>query len=634
VKALRLRPVEWILLAILFIAAVLRFQNLNAIEHNVDHAYPIWQGLMTLDRGVWPVTAQGTSVLFANPALTGYLFLPWVALTRSPIGPYLFVITLNTLAVWLAYHAAVTLLDERRALIVAFLMAVNPWVIEYSRTTWVQALIPFFSCLVVWLLVPVLMGTSKRPGRRVVLSLVALTLMTQTYLLAFVMLAPVAVLLIVFRRRVPWRQALIGTIVFAAATGIYTLGLLGNGAETLARLREFATGSSHLSAEAWSHAVRLVSGQNYPVSRGMDAPINDWIPREYLTQAAHYAILAALLIGIVLAVRAIWRRRDDKATGLIVLIWFALPVLLMSYVSKPVHPFYLLLTLPAGYILAAWGASSVLRWRAGLVMLVGSAVAIGILMAVNTVRFAENTLTRPGAHQLGALPVGTGIDMARILLPPAARQPGAVVFADADEWTLNSLAGSLFPVDRDLNTAQITYVPAGGATYLFFVQDRQDPVVPVGADPGVTFSLGDGTAIRKYRVEAELPAGPITPGDKGITYLGMKLDQALQPGTTSTLLTYWRIDTLQPDRDHWLFGPFVHVYDSTGRRITIASGAVVPGSRWQSGDVHIQRLTLAIAADASGPFTLQIGQYDGVHNANVLFALLDGTQSATIAVQP
>ena len=56
-------------------------------------------------------------------------------LTRSPIGPYLFVITLNTLAVWLAYRAAVMLLDERRALIAAFLMAVNPWVIEYSRTT-------------------------------------------------------------------------------------------------------------------------------------------------------------------------------------------------------------------------------------------------------------------------------------------------------------------------------------------------------------------------------------------------------------------------------------------------------------------------------------------------------------------
>jgi 4-amino-4-deoxy-L-arabinose transferase-like glycosyltransferase len=637
VKALRPSPIQWLLLAILLIAAVLRFQNLNAIEHNVDHAYPIWQALMTLDRRAWPVTAQGTSVLFANPALTGYLFMPWVALIRSPIGPYLFVVALNTLAIWLAYRAAAMLLDERRALIATFLMAVNPWVIEYSRTTWVQAFIPFFTCLVFWLLMPVLLGCARHPGRRVLLSVAALTVMTQTYLLAFMLLAPVAVLLIVFRRRVPWRWAIAGIAIFAIATGIYCLGLIANGSETVARLRDFASGSPHLSGEAWSHAVRLVSGQNYPVSRGLDAPITDWVPREYLSQAVHFVILAALLIGLVCALHSIGRRQEDRNTGLILLMWFGLPMLLMTYVSKPVHPFYLLLTLPAGYILAAWGAGLLLRWRAGAALLFAVAPPIAVLFGLNTLRFAENTLARPGAHQLGALPVSVGIDMMHTLLPPEARQPGAVVFADADEWTLNSLAGSLFPVDRDLNTAQITYSPIGGATYLFLVEAGQSPLPPVGASNVATVSLNDGTVVRKYTVKAEIAAdlgGPVISGDKGIAYLGMTLEQPLQAGATSALLTFWRVNDLSQGREQWLFGPFVHVYDSTGKRIVIASGAVVPGSRWRLGDVHIQRITLAIPADARGPFTLQIGQYDGVHNANVQFTLADGTQSATIAVQP
>src|SRR5262249_25079077 len=146
-----------------------------------------------------------------------------------------------------------------------------------------------------------------------------------------------------------------------------------------------------------------------------------------------------------------WRTHEASDTGLILLVWFALPVLLMTYVSKPVHPFYLLLTLPAGYMLAAWGAGLLLRWRAGALALLAAAVPVGMLLSLNTLRFAESTLAHPGAHQLSALPVGAGIEMTRSLLLPDSRQTGAVVFADADEWTLNSFAGSLFAVDHDLN---------------------------------------------------------------------------------------------------------------------------------------------------------------------------------------
>jgi hypothetical protein len=114
----------------------------------------------------------------------------------------------------------------------------------------------------------------------------------------------------------------------------------------------------------------------------------------------------------------------------------------------------------------------------------------------------------------------------------------------------------------------------------------------------------------------------------------MALEQPLAPGQTATLRTYWRVDALPPERGVWLFGPFAHVYDSTGKRVAIGTGAVVPGIRWRLGDVQIHRITLSIPADAVAPFTLQIGQYDGVHNANALFTLPDGTSSATIVVKP
>src|SRR5258708_35794127 len=110
---------QLLLWAILMVGALLRFQNLGAIEHNIDHVYPIHQARLTIDRGVFPVTGQVTSVLFANPPLMGYLLILPVALTRSPVGAYIVIITLNTSAIWFVFSAAKRLLDERRALIAA-----------------------------------------------------------------------------------------------------------------------------------------------------------------------------------------------------------------------------------------------------------------------------------------------------------------------------------------------------------------------------------------------------------------------------------------------------------------------------------------------------------------------------------
>ncbi|MFW5748423.1 MAG: hypothetical protein ACOCYT_02285, partial [Chloroflexota bacterium] len=171
------------ILAIFSLALIVRFRYLLYIEHNVDHAYTVWQAMNTLTNGALPVAGQGTSVLFANPPLTGYLYLPIVALTRSPLAVYVLVIALNTLGVWMTYRAVRAALGVYPALIAAALMAVNPWVIEYSRTSWVQALLPFFVPAVAWLLWPVLLGISRRPVKRTMLGLIMTALLAHTYLL-------------------------------------------------------------------------------------------------------------------------------------------------------------------------------------------------------------------------------------------------------------------------------------------------------------------------------------------------------------------------------------------------------------------------------------------------------------------
>ncbi|HEX2622799.1 MAG TPA: hypothetical protein VHL11_21720, partial [Phototrophicaceae bacterium] len=118
-------------------AAVIRLIDVGGIPHYIDNAYPIWQALLIADRGIFPVIGQMSSAGIPNPPLTAYLYLPIVALTRSPLAVYVVVIVLNALAVGFGYLLGKRLFNPGAGLLVAVLMAVNPWLIEYSRFTWV-----------------------------------------------------------------------------------------------------------------------------------------------------------------------------------------------------------------------------------------------------------------------------------------------------------------------------------------------------------------------------------------------------------------------------------------------------------------------------------------------------------------
>lgn len=589
-----------ILTLILLTAAFLRSHYLLQIEHNIDHAYPVWQALDTLEHGTFPLIGQSTSVLFANPALTGYLYLPLVALTRSPIASYILVIALNTLAVLLAFRAVRGLIGMKPALIAAALMAVNPWVIEYSRTAWVQSLLPFFTCALAWLLWPVLTGKTRQPARRTLLALIVLTLMTQTYLLAYLMVIPVGVLTVIFWRRVPKQALLISGGIFLAASLLYGAGLLANRDALEQRLSTFGSNPSRLSGEALSHALRLVTGNDYAAARGLDAPANDAILRQNLSQIAHVGVAGMLGVGFGLALFAGRRtqyiaslpRRDG---AIILLVWFGLPILLMSYVGQPVHPFYQLLGLPAGYALAAWGMSAIFRphTRIGGAFLIGLFVPFGVLMGINSTRYYQETAVLPGAHGTTALSLEYGLKLGQKineLLPE-----GVTVYADESPWILSSFAGRTLPVVRYMRVPQVVIVPG------LYVNAALD------ADQTAAITLPDGYSLTlDLATNAHAPANALNfSSEQGITLIGYDL-------VDDALTTYWRVNAVTPGG---LFAPFTHLFNDSGERVQIVDGEIVPGEVWQVGDIHIHRMDIPDAED----YRIEVGQYDAVRGQNVIF---------------
>lgn len=614
-----------LLLMILMLALVARFRYLTEIEHNVDHAYPVWQAMQTIDAGVFPLAGQGTSVLFANPALTGYLFIPVVALTRSPLGVYIFVIALNTLAVWMAYRAARSVMGEWSAWGGAALMAVNPWVIEYSRTSWVQSLLPFFVCGVAWLLWPVLMGHSRNPTRRLALALIMTALLTQTYLLAYFILLPVAVLLVIFRRRVPMRGLLIGGGVIIGVTVLYGMGLLGQMETVQQRLNDFSSGESRLNTQALEGAIRLVTGWEYEVARGMQAPADDATLRQTLSQPFHLVLLIVIGLGVVRLFTRLRQPGTARDAAMIVLVWFGLPILAMSYTGNPVHPFYQLLGLPAGYVVAMWGidwichieTSPIGRWVVLVLFIPFAALSL-----TNSARYYQETQAKPGAHGLTALPVDYGLQLGQGI--NRFTDNNGVVFAPVEGWILNSFAGRLFPTIEDNRAPRFSIFPASGGAYVSFDWDDV-PDVPYANDTDV-IALADGALLRvaamptATEVEANGQVLNI-PTQQGLTLLSYDLTRA---GEQFRIETQWRVDSILPEVLDRIYAPFIHVLDSEGQVVTIIDGEGLPGYRWTVGDVHVHRMTFPLPQDVSAPFTLVVGQFDGLNNANLIFLPPDG----------
>jgi len=333
-------------LLILVVGAFLRFAWLGTVRHGYDNAYQIYDAVRLLDGGEWLLIGQPSSVFLDNPPLMAYLQSIALLVWRSPWSAYLLVTTLNTAAIWFVYALGSDLKGRPFGLLAALLFAVNPWLVHYSRFTWTQGLLPFFLAAAAWGLWPAL-ATGRREPRRLLLGLLALAAMIQTYVLALVVLAPVVLLLIVFRQHLPRRSALAGLLAILLGLVAYALGLSTRLEANLAKLALFASGGDGaglgFNLEAIEHTVRLVTGNEY----GADLTAPLWL--DMLVRLVHLLLLAALLAGAVRALRALRRDTPDRRLAFVLFAWLLLPALGFALLPFPVHPHYLLVTLPAGF---------------------------------------------------------------------------------------------------------------------------------------------------------------------------------------------------------------------------------------------------------------------------------------------
>jgi 4-amino-4-deoxy-L-arabinose transferase-like glycosyltransferase len=642
------RPTQLLILLIIILGALFRFYALGSARHSYDDSYPSYDALRMLSTGTLLLTGQPSSVFLDNPALMSYLQAIPLLIWRSPWAIYLLIVALNSTATYFTYRVTCDLLGRTPALIAALLFAVNPWMVHFSRTTWVQALMPLLTTVTAWGLWPAMAG-QDHPQRRLLLAFIALTVLTQTYIQAWGILAQVVLLVAIFHRRIPRKPLLIGVTILLIATSIYVVGLAGDWEEVVARLGSFSSGEGfRFSPEAIDHATRLVSGRDYEhvwARRGAEA----YELRHSLSLAVDVLLKLSLAAGGVIAARKWIQRKEDRDTSVILLLWLCVPILLMSWSAFPIHIHYLLLSCPAGHILAAWGLSGLdrKRLRYSLILLL---LAVSILFGVNLYVANQVVAQDPTTgKRLDDWALNAGARVGGSIQDLLGDSPQAVdssqplrIAAQGHPALLSSLSGTYVQVLRGWNypnfivlaESPMLYVLVNTEPEVGFLEPLHHPF------PERTLQFADGTTVSFVQMDScprttalTLPEVQIDwPSSAGLSMLGYTLsDPVIEPGQSIECVIYWRVEQQIPEQVEWFIGTVYQLVDQDGNLRSSTPGRSQWARRWELGDVYVEHTQVPLPADLPpGEYDLTVGLFDSIHSVAYPFI---PTQGSTDSVQ-
>ncbi|MCB8962307.1 MAG: glycosyltransferase family 39 protein [Ardenticatenales bacterium] len=603
----RSRPTSfpWRLLAlIMIIGAVFRFMALGEVRHGFDEGYPAYDALRILEGHELLLSGQPSSVFLDNPPLMAYLQLIPLLLWRSIWSVYLFVTALNTLAIGVVFLTTRRLLGETAAFVAAFLFAISPWVVHFSRMPWVQGLLPLLLALLAWGLWPALV-TKQRAERPLFVAMLALTVLVLSYILGIAIVGPVAALIALYWRHLPKRPILAGALLLGAGLLIFGAGLIQKGNRNSERLESFVSNNEFsINTIAVDHALRLVTGLDYESQAGLE----ERSPRPALSRVASGLLLVLVLAGMGRALLALREDDEKRRLAIVLLTWFWAPVVGFLFLPYLVHPHYLLLTLPAGHLLAAWGIAPLFdrpRWRPALS---GALLVMAGLFGLNIYAAGQAVAANPSAPDFNGWALADAARIGSAIRELTAGEgPPRRIVAEDNAAMLSSLSATYVDTMPELQYPRFLLLP-GQEPLLYLLRNIEPGPLGLGAHeewfPDQSIRASDGDTVSFLRIQPfdrqealNLPQTVIDwTSDAGLTLLGYTIltPPPYEAEGSIMVKTYWRVEDLHPDRGEWFVTPFIQIADADWQLLSNVAAEGQWGYRWQIGDLYVQQQTITL----------------------------------------
>ncbi len=646
---LRQHPAALPAVAILLLALLLRLRGLDTTGLWGDQAFTLNTAMRWVNGGPLPLAANKASVGFVNPPMIEYLYGAALFLWRDVLSVSLLTLLGGLAAVAVTGWVTARLWGRRAGLWAMLAFAAAPWAVFWSQLIWNQTMVPPFAALTLGLL---LLYLFERPRAVYLIGcFAAAAAMVQVHPGTAVQLLVIALALLLHRRRVRPAHLLAAAAVFAALFVPYLLYQMGTGWADLATIRATAGQEAAFSSAALRLSLDLLRAQGlYRAVPGVVA----------------FDALAAALLVAALGIVA-WQVADDgradscppttddgqgSAAGgpssvvprlssptVLVLLWFAAPLLFYSRSGVYLQNYYLVGQWPAHFMILGIGLDAAQRFferrlpagrgRAAAGLLALPFLALVAYQVFFSLRYQDARAAGDGPP-LQVRPARTLIDQSRRLLAerPDCRLVGLGHGERVDNSDLALLVEFTDPArvllaDGDLALplpapCAITLDARPGSPASYVLAAQATPIAGTGVtvkDQAWTFyewaegPRGDTTGAPRW--ETVLLAGAFT-GDP-------------TPGRDLTLVLTWEISDRPAATVH--FGTYL--LDAGNNVIAQHDGPGFDSAQWRAGDRFVTFHPLPV------PDALPAGNYRA---AVALYAwpdivrapLADGTDMATV----